>query len=67
MGSVSGKTDYRMSFLSCSLFSWLNSHLEYACSPYLLTCPGFQVPCEKEPKEGRLLKFLVLEFYWYPM
>ena len=27
-GSVSGKTDSPMSFLSCSPFFWLNSHLE---------------------------------------
>ena len=40
-GSVSGKTDSPMSFLSSSPFFWLNSHLEHGCLPRLLTCPGF--------------------------
>ena len=31
MGSVSGKTDSPVSFLSCSPFFWLNSHLQRGC------------------------------------
>ena len=31
IGSVSGKTDSPMLLLSCSLFLWLNSHLEHGC------------------------------------
>ena len=39
-GSVSGKTDSPVSFLSCSLFFWLNSHLECGYSSNLLILPG---------------------------
>ena len=36
IGSVSGKTDSPMSFLSCSLFLWLNPHLDSASFSPLL-------------------------------
>ena len=39
-GSVSGKTDSPMSFLSYSPFFSLNSHLERGYSPSLLILPG---------------------------
>ena len=40
MGLVSGKTDSPVSFLSCSPFFWLNSHLVRGYSPSLLILPG---------------------------
>ena len=40
MGSVSGKTDSPVSFLSCSPRSWLNFHLRCGYSPSLLILPG---------------------------
>ena len=52
IGSVSRKTDSPMSLLSCSLFFWLNSHLEHGCLPCLLTCPGFQAQARRSPKRG---------------
>ena len=36
--SVSGKTNSPMSFLSCSLFFWLNSHLEHDAIPRNPSC-----------------------------
>ena len=40
IGSVSGKTDPPVSFLSCSPFSWLNSHLVQGYALSLLTLLG---------------------------
>ena len=40
IGSVSGKTDSPVLFLSHSPFSWLNSHLKCGYSPSLLILPG---------------------------
>ena len=52
IGSVSRKTDSPMSFLSCSPFFWLNSHLERSCSPCLLTYPSFQAHARRSPRRG---------------
>ena len=79
-GSVSGKTDSPVSFLSCSPFFWLNPHLECGYSPSLLILPGrlrsdrgglsaSSPSGERKDACGlrRWWKFLVLEFYWYSM
>ena len=76
IGSVSGKTDSPMSFLSCSPFFWLNSHLECGGSSSLLIMPGLlrsdrgglsvsSPSGEREDACGlrRWCKFLALEFY----
>ena len=78
-GSVSGKTDSPISFLSCSPFFWLNSHLERGYSPSLLILPrllksdqgGLSASSPSgERKDAcglrRWCKLLVSKLYWYP-
>ena len=78
-GSVSGKTDSPISFLSCSPFFWLNSHLERGYSPSLLILPGLlrsdqgglsasSPSGERKDACGlrRWCKLLVSKLYWYP-
>ena len=52
IGSVSRKTDSPVSFLFCSPFFWLNSHLERGCPPTLLICPGFQAHARRSLRRG---------------
>ena len=59
--SVSGKTDSPCHYFLLPIF--LAEFLSGACSPCLLTCPGFSSPCKKEPKEGHLLIF---KWRWWP-
>ena len=79
IGSVSGKTDSPVSFLSCSPFFWLNSHLERGYSPSLLILPwllrstweGAQGGTPSAIQVGvdglrRWCKLLVSKLYWYP-
>ena len=76
--SVSGKTYSPVSFLSCSLFFWLNSHLDHGCSSSLLIFPWLLSSTQEGAQGGapstiqvgagglrRWCKFLVLEFYWF--